>query len=283
MAAPMSYADWLKYHGYNKSTSAYATAYAAYKKAHTAAPTPAPANQTKPTVDTQEYIRQPDWVGGTIPQSTQDEINYLIGQRDALQGIGNSDRLSAAQALQNQMLRGGMWNPSENAANTDLYSTAEDNGNKTFTFNTSGLKEGNAYRDVYRNSNNQAAQRGFGSSSDKWDAWLKGRSNLNNQQAAAMESYSTNQRNSIDTQKRNWNAYNAQVGIAQGKAAETAAAQEAPIMKNPNFGKYVDQPSGTAYQNSQTYKFKPKTSTLAGRFPGGYGLTQSGNNWIVSW
>lgn len=297
----MTYKEWLAYHKLPPTGgTAVAARYTAYRKAHGAAPTGASAGggggtggRTPPKpYDDREYIMDPGFNRDTMTNAGyENEINRITTERGNLQGQYNLSRLDAAQAIQKQLERSGLWNP-----NASVMDTIDEAGNKKYDFSTAGKDwaEGTAYKGAFRNANNSAAARGFGSSSDRWDAWTKSRSALNNQQASAMEAYRGQQNQSIRDQQTKYNELTGQINAQDTAYLGWRGGQQASTVNNPG---YNPNPGGTPPAGSSSSATGARTSNRkvykAGTLPGantlkkmypGYKASRAGNgDWLVTW
>ena len=297
---PMKYKKWLNYHGL-RSTAANAKRYRAYTQqarfqtpAHAAAapaPPPAPAPVPPP-----QFIKDPDWVA-PVDQAQENLIQSYKESRDGTKGVYNAKRLQAADALRTQMERAGLWRDAN-------YTTVDkEDGNKQYQFGDQ--KEGTAYGDAFRTASQQAGQRGFGSSSDRWDDWLNRRSSLNKQAASAREAYQNAQTELATGQDSAWKEYDRAMNSAQSAYNTWKGDRQQGVVENPAYAQFVatqnaappsdEQASAIKALNRQVFATLPglkhfqrygkrvKAKDFTGE-AGTYSLNRAGNGkWLFRW
>jgi len=231
---PMKYKKWLNYHGL-RSTAANAKRYRAYTQQArfqtpapaAAAPAPPPAPSPAPPA---QFIKDPDWVA-PVDQAQENLIQSYKESRDGTKGVYNAKRLQAADALRTQMERAGLWRDAN-------YTTVDkEDGNKQYQFGDQ--KEGTAYGDAFRTASQQAGQRGFSSSSDRWDDWLNRRSGLNKQAASAREAYQSTQTELATGQNDAWKEYDRAMNSAQSAYNTWKGDRQQGVVENPAYAQFV--------------------------------------------
>lgn len=298
----MTYAAWLKYKGLlntKGNRALYDTRYLPAHRAKPAANNPAGPDLTNATPDP-TYGPSPSWTGPVDSPAIVAQRALLKARQDALSGQFDGDRLQTARDFRDQMVSAGLWNAGTVDPTETVSQATDAAGNNKYAYRTFGFDaakggQGGAYRTGYRNATNNASSRGFGSSSDRKDAWASSRAELNQRQADALNSFGTQQRGSVTSQGTAWDDYTGQISGLDKEQLDYRAGQSAPIVQ---LNAAQTQNVGAAPPGAAANAVRAQTNRRvfnAGALPGektlkqitggkGYKKTRAGNGkWVIQW
>lgn len=261
-----------------------------------------PAAYGYSTPDTPQRIADPNWSPAN-DEDIQRQINAAAGSVRSRRTLGNQTRKTDTGDFQKDMIAEGYWMPTTGDYSTEL-TAADSNPNaaaytsrygpiaaqNSYVFDRDKVAaEGALFRQMYQKQLSDMAATGQAGTSSMERGWRQAHRGLEAKRRSLIDDAAKAQRTSLESENNDMWVGNDSLfsGLLAGEKAQRdhRATQTAPLVANPAYKPYVAPASATRnFQNSQTYGFDPRRSTLNQRFgAGNYAVEQNGNKWVVRW